>query len=152
MKRITLIAFVIFFINLIAQLSVSAQKIEYDFGDESYVIDSVKYVIDWYKKSYKESDGIKLGLFAGMDYCDGHINLYISQYLGKSEDMIRLIKKTNRFIKVSDNLRLPLIFQTDVLAKDLKEKIIFIKMNGYYLKIVKDEKYIWKVTQMNQTW
>jgi len=130
-----------------------AQKLEYSFGKDSDVEDSINYVLNWYKGSYKQSDVKKLRLFAGIDYCDGHLNLYISQYSGKDSDgLTKLAARTNRFIKVGGRISLPIIFATDILtAEFIRENSIFIRMTGYYIKIEKNDQYVWKVTQMNRT-
>ena len=151
MKTKILISLYCFCCSFLFVSTLHAQKIEYSFGRDSHVIDSLKFVIGWYKKAYNQSDVKKMNLFAGIDYCDGSINLYISQYSGKDENIKNIIKHTNRFITVSKDAQLPVIFQIDVLAKSIKEKIVFINMNGYYLKIEKNVQDVWEVTRMNQT-
>ncbi|MBX2925909.1 MAG: hypothetical protein KF746_27180 [Chitinophagaceae bacterium] len=128
-----------------------AQKIEYYFGSKSGVTDSINYVIDWFKKNYKKQSLKELDLFAGIDYCDGGINLFFSRYSNRASYIVDLVKKTNRFIAIDSVSSIPVIFQTDVLAKQVGGELEFINMNGYYLRIEKDGHYIWKVTRMNVT-
>jgi hypothetical protein len=110
----------IIMICLLLITEAKAQKIEYQFKKDSDVNDSIKYVISIFKKSNKEMDIKKLNLFASIDYCDGFLNLYISNHSGEKSDAIaKLTKKTNRFILIDDNIRLPLIFETDILSKEL---------------------------------
>lgn len=150
MKHISIVT-INLFVLLLVHKPIAAQSIEYSFGKGSDVVDSLKHAIEWYKKAYNQSDITKLELFLGIDYCDGQINLSLSQFSGKGKEMKSLIKKSDRYLKVSNKVKLPIVFQTDILATEIKEKIIFINMNGFYIKIEKDEKYVWRVVQMNQT-
>lgn len=132
-------------------VTATAQRIEYDFGKNSDVIDSVKFVLEWYKKNYDQPDINKLNIYAGINYCDGTINLSISQYAATDDEMRSLAKKTNRFIKVSDKLLLPVILDTDILSKELSGKRAYIHMGGYYLQIDKNDNHYWKVIHMQVT-
>lgn len=145
MKKIVLILVTLF---SIASFRAIAQKINYDFGKESDVIDSIKYVVDWYKKQYKTEDLTTLNLYVLIDYCNGYFDVFISQFVDADENMKRLAKKTNRFVPISKSVNLPVLFGTDILNLNDRQ---YVNMNGYYLKVEKDEKYVWRVVQMNQT-
>jgi len=131
-------------------LSVQGQKIEYSFGNESDVTDSIKYVVDWYKSQYKTNDVKKLNLYVTIVSCNGYLDIHISQHTDNDENMRKLVKASNRMIRINKNFNLPVIFETDILSPGLSDRA-YINMNGYYIKAEKNDRHIWKVTQMNVT-
>jgi hypothetical protein len=137
---------------ILLSLAGIAQKIEYKFGDGSDVTDSLNSVVKWYKKMYKQPDFKKLNLYAGIDYCNGYIRLYVSQFPKEKAGLKELVRTTNRFIRISKDMDLPVIFDTDILSVTVaSDKMDHINMNVYYLQIEKNEQYIWRVSRMNPT-
>lgn len=137
-------------IGFIVAIPAKAQKIEYQFGKDSDVMDSIRSVVAWYKTTYKESDVKKLNLYIGIDDCDGGLNIHISQYTNNDQNMKRLAKASSRIVRVSNNYYLPVIFSADILSTSLDDRA-YINMNGYYIRAEKDEKYTWKVKESHVT-
>lgn len=133
---------------IVVTIRVQAQKIEYNFGNESDVSDSLKHVVDWYKMRVGETDVRKLNLYVIVENCNGHLDIYISQFAIGDSNMEKLVKNTNRLIPLSKKLTLPVLFATDILSINDRA---YINQNGYYIKAEKNEKSIWKVKQMNPT-
>lgn len=59
---------------------------------------------------------------------------------GENFPFKEIIRKTNRFIKVSEQLRIPVIFDIDFLSEDFR-KITkgTVNFGGYYFKISKED-------------
>ena len=140
------------FTSLLFCLEASAQKIEYSFGQQSDVIDSVKSVIEKYKTLYGEKEVGKLGLYAGIDYSEGNMYLSVSRYFKEKDiEFDALVNKTNRVIRIDSIYSLPLIFSTDILSEEIMGKRALIPFGGYCIVISKNKQYIWRVAKVQIT-
>ncbi|WP_127132587.1 hypothetical protein [Pseudoflavitalea rhizosphaerae] len=133
---------------LVATIRVQAQKITYNFGNDSDVSDSLKYVVDWYKMRVGETEIRKLNLYVIVENCNGYLDIYISQFATGDRNLEKLVKNTNRHIPLSKKLALPVLFATDIL--NINDRA-YINQNGYYIKAEKNEMSNWKVKRMNPT-
>jgi|SRR5579859_4275628 len=123
----------------------NGQNIEYGFGKESDVVDSIRSGIQWYMRQYGKSDITKLNLYIGIDYCNGNLGLSISQYANEDTDMALLVKRSNRVIHVYNEYILPVLFYADVLTDGIRDTRSNMNMNGYYIVVRKNNRGVWKV-------
>lgn len=126
----------------------TAQKIIYDFGSGSDVLDSVKVAMNFFKTEAKKSGYTSSNIYASIDNCDGNMNLAVTTFVKNDIGLKKLVKKTNRFIKLSKTELLPLIFYTDILSEEIKGSRKDLPISGFYLRIIKSEKFTWRVESM----
>jgi hypothetical protein len=123
------------------------QNISYSFQPcvNDSLLNGVKHYSNLYKKSTSELKLYVLLVPEG----DGY-GLYMQEYSALPESgYLDLIKASNRRLKVSKSITLPILFQSDILSNQIKkDKIAALPLTGYYLKIT-TEKYKQKVTQVS---
>lgn len=130
-KRISLI---IFFIS--CALIVNAQKgIIYRF--EVPVIDSLKDGIRYFEKMYKRP-AKELKLYALINERDGNVEIYLQEYsLFRLPGVLNVIRTSNRKIKITDSLFIPVVFPTDIHSVQIHDdKIQDWPFTGYYVKLI----------------
>lgn len=137
----------ILFVSVLLSNRSCAQKIEYGFGQGSDVVDSIQNALNSYKPNMVQTDLKRLNLYIAMDYCDGNMNVYVSEYAKADEEMARLIKSTNRFIRINKSLSIPIAFDTDILVNGIRNTRSYMNLNGYYISARRDVKGVWKVVK-----
>ncbi|TXJ24898.1 MAG: hypothetical protein E6Q24_15230 [Chitinophagaceae bacterium] len=129
----------LFYLILITLLSCGTSKsLLYNFESVN-VADSITVNLKKYEKIHG-GDYLKVKWFALVRENSGSYELIITENTNKKDFAFRdIIRKTNRYIKVSDQLRIPVIFDIDFLSEDFK-KITrgTVNFGGYYFKISKD--------------
>ena len=114
----------------------SNQKfISYNFDHN--VVDSLKNGIQFYENFLKKS-AKDMKFFIVLEEKNNGVELYLQEYshMPKTE-FVELIKKSNRLIKVTNSLLIPLIFVSDQHSALIKkEKISMIPLSGYYIKFI----------------
>ena len=139
------ILFAFYFIVLIAGCS-NSKRIIYKFESEN-VTDSIVTVLKKHEivrqKSYH-----KLKWYALIREEAGTYDVIINEQFGEKDSPVnKLIKKSNRYIVIS-SLRIPLVFETDLLSVELN-KYGAVNWGGYYFQIVKENgKYSVKKTSV----
>lgn len=128
-----------------------AQKIEYSFGKGSDVVDTIKNGLAMYKKSWVTRDINKMHIYIGADYCDGDLRLSVSQFADADKSMAQLANNTNRFIRINNQLLIPVLFYTDILVSGIGSTRSFMNMNGYTVIIKKNNQGVWKVEKTQIT-
>lgn len=129
----------------------SAQKIVYRLDNTVDVVDSIKKVVANYRVMLKTKSNAKMPLFVGIDMSDGNLNVYISCYSEKNILVKQLIRKTSRFIWIDKKNCLPVLFDVDIFSDELRGKIAYLNMDGWYIKAQRNDQNKWQVTQMNPT-
>ncbi|WP_431213798.1 hypothetical protein ACQ86N_02540 [Puia sp. P3] len=100
------------------------------------VVDTLLGGINWYEKMYHKP--VKdLKIYAILVERDGDIEIYLQEYSPiQLPGLLDVIKNSSRWIKISDDLLIPLVFPADVHSKQLQQdKIAILPYSGYYVKI-----------------
>lgn len=116
-----------------------SKKLQYNFESES-VNDSITVTLKKYEKIHG-GDYLKVKWFALIREDAGSYELIVNENTEKKDFPFKdLIRKTNRYIKVGDQLLIPVIFDADFLSEDFK-KITrgTVNLGGYYFKVVKED-------------
>jgi hypothetical protein len=126
---------IIISILCLCNLALKAQdKIIYKF--DKPVIDSLQIGIQKYEKGYHKSNS-EIKLYATILERDGDIEIYLLEYSSLPPGgLLKLIKSTNREIKISDDFSLPVLFPSDRLSSNIiDDKIRSLPLSGFYVKI-----------------
>ena len=129
--------------------SLKAQKIIYNFGEGSDVLDSLKSAITAQMKWNNVTLAEKLPLCIMMGERNGIISMTLGLYPIKSPNgIMELVKSSDRCIAINGNLKVPIIFETDLLSLQIrKEKIEYIDFGGYFIEASKNSEGNWKVSK-----
>lgn len=128
----------IFFLTVFCILSFMCKAqdvIYYDF-DQS-VLDSLKTGIrfyeDLYHKDYKE-----LKIYAHIESFLNKYEIYLLEYSkGMPSGVSEVIQKSNRMLKISDNIILPILFSADIFSETIqKDKIAELPHAGFYVEVL----------------
>lgn len=117
-KQATIIALLVGFIAVISINTTTykvrdLETIEYSLDDK--VREELQKGLSEYQKEYKKMKLQQENFYVNLSKCDGEITAMISYYLPCNNcPMARLMESTNRFIKVSNRLMLPVIFDVDI--------------------------------------
>jgi hypothetical protein len=132
-------------------VAADGQKIEYTFGKGSDVLDTIKNGLNFYKKGWTSKDIRELRLYIGADHCNGQLSLSVSQFAVADKVMAELVGNSDRFIRISQGLDMPVIFYTDILSDRIGATRSDVNMNGYYILIRRNNQGIWKVEKTQVT-
>ena len=116
-------------------VSVYCQKqIDYTFYQP--VTDSLLKGIEYYERMYKKPVR-KLNLYALLDLCDTGVGIYISEYSNLKESGLgKLIDISNRVLRLSTSLSIPIIFPADIKSSLVRQdNISVIPYAGYYVQV-----------------
>lgn len=126
---------------------VASKKIQYDFESQN-IVDSVTAGLQKYQNDHG-GDFLKVKWFALVRNTNDGFEIIINENTGKENFPFKsLIKKTNRFINVGNQLTIPVIFDIDFISDDFK-KITrgTVNFGGYFFKIIKDETGQYRVSE-----
>ena len=93
--------------------------IYYTFSDE--VRDELQGGLDKFKEEYPNVDLTNDKFYVNFSQCQGEMTLMISYLNCKKCNVETLINSTNRFVKISNRLSLPVIFDVDLYRSDIFE-------------------------------
>lgn len=137
------------YISIIASLIScgTTKKIQYNFESQN-IVDSVTAGLRKYQNNHG-GDFQKVKWFALVRNTNDGFEIIINENTGKENFPFKsLVKKTNRFIDVGNQLHIPVIFDIDFLSDDFK-KITkgIVNFGGYYFKVIKSESGEYRVSE-----
>ena len=125
----------------------TSKKLQYNFESQN-IVDSVTAGLQKYQNNHG-GDFLKVKWFALVRNTNDGFEIIINENTGKENFPFKsLIKKTNRFINVGNQLNIPVIFDIDFISDDFK-KITrgTVNFGGYFFKIIKDETGQYRVSE-----
>ncbi len=117
-KQATIIALLVGFIAIISINTTTykvrdLETIEYSLSDN--VKEELQKGLKEYQKEHKNVKLAQENFYVNLSKCDGEVTAMISYFLPCNDcPMQKLMESTNRFIKVSNRLMLPVIFDVDI--------------------------------------
>lgn len=128
--------FYLFTLFLLSTTYCVAQK-EIFYVFDKCVTDSVQKGVDTYV-AMTHKTATKLRFYIVLAQNDAEYSLYLQEYssLPKS-GLIDIVQSSNRKLKLSDHISIPVIFPSDFLTEQAKkDKIESIPFSGYYIRII----------------
>lgn len=145
--------FLAFLLGIIAVVSINAtverinaEPIYYNSFDDD-VTDALKEGIEKFKDEYKAKNLSNDNFYVILSECNGEKTIMISYLICTNCDMYKLVESTNRFMKISNRLMLPVVFNIDlnhssVFASADGDIRIKEKRSGYAVVLDFDNKVI----------
>lgn len=146
--------FLAFLVGAIAMLSINASIVKTSEADPIYynsfddnVTDALKEGMEQFKEEYKKVTLTNDKFYVVFSECAGEKIIMISYLNCENCDMAKLVGSTNRFMKVSNRLMLPVLFTIDLNHSSLfaspdNDVRIKEKRSGYAVKLDNDNKII----------
>lgn len=138
MKKNSIITKGSIFLLFVVIASCKSSRMIYSFESQT-INDSLNNYFD-NKKEYKSPDAQKKW-FVLMRYNPAYYEIIVNNYFDmKKENPIRKIaQSTNRYIELSNGIKVPVIFESDILSYEMRSNNVGgFNIGGYYLKIVKE--------------
>ncbi len=123
--------FLAFLLGIIAVVSINAtverinaEPIYYNSFDED-VTDALREGMEKFKEEYKKLNLSNDNFYVILSECNDEKIIMISYLSCPNCDMTKLVERTNRFMKISNRLMLPVVFNID-----LKNSSLFASADG----------------------
>lgn len=137
MEKNSVIIYSVTFLLFIVVTSCKGPRVIYSFESQA-INDTLNNYFD--DKEYKSPNAQKKW-FVLMRYNPAYYEIIVNNYFYmKRENPIRKIaQSTNRYIELSNGIKVPVIFESDILSYEMRSSNVGgFNIGGYYLKIVKE--------------